>query len=366
MRIACLLAIVFSQSVWAADSPAFATRETTRSGAFTIEADPADAEYVRALVERLPDLGRSMPESRIPLRIADLKTQREAIVQEIATAIGSKTPSPSMRKLYDGMVHAQVMLLQTAREGVPGHFSLWRKPDLVARLAAGQKMPGFTLEPDGQVAIHLNFSIDGGAGKSVEEHVALIREGWKQLVWPVKIGEQSPAADITASLESLNQFRTSTTAMEPQLVMAALHEAVEASVVAETILTRDRRWFCEGVANAVALSIITKRVGAEAARAYYDLNHLLANTGGAKRSALESWPVVEDAKSRHVPGDINLANYTLATDVILRTVTKHGEDLLPRLFAEIRKTPRDDTTMATVYAAYRKITGEELRSYLVD
>jgi hypothetical protein len=366
MRIAWLLAVVFSQSAWAADPPAFATRETTRSGAFTIEADPADAEYVRALVDRLSTLGQATPESRIPLRIADLRSQRDAILAEIATALGSKTPSPSMQKLYDGMVNAQSMLLQTAREGVPSHFSLWRKPDLVARLKAGQKIPGFTLEPDGQVAIQLNFSIDGGGTKSVEENAALIREGWKQLVWPVKIGEQSPAADIAASLASLDQFRTSMTAMEPQLVMAALHETVEASVVAETILARDRRWFCEGVANAVALSVVTKRVGAEAARAYYDLNQLLANTGGAKKAALESWPVVEDAKSGHVPGDINRANYTLATDVILRAIAKHGQDLLPRLFAEIRKTPRDDTTIATVYAAYRQVTGEDLRSYLVD
>jgi hypothetical protein len=182
----------------------------------------------------------------------------------------------------------------------------------------------------------------------------------------VKIGEQSPAADIAASLDSLQQFRTSTTAMEPQLVMSALHEAVEATVVSETIRSRDRRWFCEGVANTVALAIITKRVGAEAARAYYDLNQLLGQTGGATKTALESWPVVEDEKSRHVPGDINLANYTLATDVIQRAVAKHGEDLLPRLFAEVRKTPAEDTTIATVYAAYQKVTGEDLRSYLAD
>src|SRR5687768_16166697 len=160
MRIAWLLAVVFSHSVGAAESPAFATRETTRSGAFTIEADPADAEYVRALVERLPTLGQSLPESRAPLLIADLKTQRDAILAEIASFLGSKTPSPSMQKLYDGMVNAQSMLLQTAREGVPSRFSLWRKPDLVARLKAGQKIPGFTLEPDGQVSIQLNFSID--------------------------------------------------------------------------------------------------------------------------------------------------------------------------------------------------------------
>src|SRR5688500_5678623 len=223
MRIALLVAVLFSQSVCAADSPAFGTRETTRSGAFTIEADPSDAEYVRALVERLSTFGQSMPVPPVPLRVSDLKAQRDAILKEIATATGAKKVSDSMQELYDGMVHVHSLLLQTSREGVPGRFSLWRKTDLVARLKAGQKIPGFTLAPDGQVDIQLNFASSGTAENSPEENAALIREGWKSLVWPVKIGEQSPSADIAASLDSLQQFRTSTTAMEPQLVMGALH-----------------------------------------------------------------------------------------------------------------------------------------------
>jgi hypothetical protein len=178
----------------------------------------------------------------------------------------------------------------------------------------------------------------------------------------VKIGEQSPEADVSASLETLRNYKRSMMGNEPWLVMGTLHEAIEFSLVTEVIRSADRRWFCEGMANYLAREIIRKRVGPELSRAYYDGDALLAQAPqAAKQGDLEAWPVGEDGTSRHVPGEINEVNYLRATRIVEAVVAKHGTAVLPKWFTEIRETPHGKTNRATLYAAYKKVTGEDLR-----
>ncbi len=342
----------------------FAERQIHTGGSYAIEHDPADTDYVRALTLQLESHPASDADGAIaPFTLADLQKQRADVLRQIADFLGAEA-SPEVAKMFDDYVGAMSVLQQTMVNGTPRRFALWRKPDLIARLRSGQQIPGFALDGD-DVVIGLNVSFDTDPGLPTKELAARIDKAWDELVWPVKIGDQSPEADVRASLDTLRHYKSSLMGNEPWLVMGALHEAVEFALVTEVIRSTDRRWFCEGMANYLAREIVRERVGADAARAYYDGDALLAQAPtSAKQGDLATWPVAEDAASRHVPGAINEINYLRSTQVIESVVTKHGRDLLAKWFAEIRKTPHAKRGMNTVYAAYQTVTGDDLRKIL--
>ena len=127
----------------------------------------------------------------------------------------------------------------------------------------------------------------------------------------------------------------------------------------------DRRWFCEGVANFVTYRVLAGIVGADVARSYYDVDAELAKHAALRtRIDLPRWLVVEDASSRVVPPEVNAASYAFATKAIFSAFA-HGEQrLLANVLTEVAKTPKDRATIDTVYAAYRALTGRDLREHL--
>lgn len=72
------------------------------------------------------------------------------------------------------------VLQHTMVKGAPRRFALWRKPDLIARLRAGQQIPGFALDGD-DVVIGLNVSFDTDPGLPTEELAARIDKAWDEL-----------------------------------------------------------------------------------------------------------------------------------------------------------------------------------------
>lgn len=340
---------------------AFSERLVTRVDGVSIEADPADAEYVQVLIAKLrqPD-PRSAPDPK-RFGLAELRQQREAALDELSRGLALSAPTPTMREVFDKFSAGSAAIYDAMIHGRPTHYSLWRKPDLVARLQSGQIIPGFTLEGD-EVSVALNANFEAPPGTPPEQLSSVIGKTWQQLVWPVSIGRESPAADVDAALRALSEFRQAATGAEVTAVMTVLHETVESTLVQQYLHSADRRWFCEGVANHLALKVIRQRVGAGRAREYYDVDALLAQGGAGSFADLARWPAAESAA--HYSSEINQANYARATWVIEQVAAKHGPALIPKWLAEIGNTPADMADMNTVKAAFKKITGEDLANYL--
>jgi hypothetical protein len=186
------------------------------------------------------------------------------------------------------------------------------------------------------------------------------------MVWPVSIGNMSPEADIDAALETLHGFRHAAAAAESATVMTVLHEVVESTLITEVIRSPDRRWFCEGVANWLALRVVRERWGSERAKAHYDLDALIVATGTANLTELENWPSAEHLDAKHNPSELNAANYVRATWAIEQIARKFGPGFITAWLTEIRKTPAERANMQTVHTAFRTLAGAELRSALND
>jgi hypothetical protein len=132
-------------------------------------------------------------------------------------------------------------------------------------------------------------------------------------------------------------------------IHALLQEAVDAALVENYIVSKDRRWFCAGVACYVAYKVIEDKVGPEAALRYYDIDAQLPLYSDMKPVAnLEKWALAEDQ----------------APEIRGMRAAQHGPEFISRLLAEIGKTRRDKANLKTIYRAYKNLQQEELRPYL--
>jgi hypothetical protein len=357
-------------------SAALPERKMFQFGEFTIEASANDEAYVEALAVKLADYQPPKAEVRSTpkLGLDDLVKRRDYFLGKVSMYLGLDKPTEKMASTYDTMGTLWRTMRLASPKSMLRHYALWRKPELVARITAGEKIPGFTLDASGGLDFTFKFDYNSGAGGLQPEKVAAGMAGfWDDLVCPIKIGAQpgaSPAEEVSVELDTFTRnifafWGQEMQVTERQIVFNILHETTESGVVWHYLTSKDRRWFCDGVANYVAWKVIEREVGADEAKGYYDLAaELKKYENEASRVDLAAWPAAENMGQAKYAEDLNTANYAFATKVIAEACAKQGDGLLPELFAEIGRTKREKATMETVFKAYRRLTGESLRSYL--
>ena len=355
---------------------AFPERKTFQFGEFTIEASAGDEAYVEALALRLADyhLPKTEAQPTLKLGLDDLVKRRDYFLGKVSQYLGLDKPTEKMVSTYDNMATLWRTMRVVAPKDVLRHYALWRKPELVARIGAGEKIPGFSIDSSGNLDFNFEFKLDSGGGGLLPVQASARMAGfWQNFVCPIKIGatpDVTPTAEVSVQLEGFTRNIFGFLGQQMQVterltVFNILHETTESGVVWHYLTSQDRRWFCDGVANYVAWKVIEREIGVEEAKAYYDLAaELKKYENEAARVDLAAWPVAENREQAKYAENLNTANYAFATKVIAEACKKQGDGLLPELFAEIGRTKREKTTMDTVFKAYRRLTGENLRSYL--
>lgn len=350
----------------------FPERKVAEAKPYTIEYSVGDEAYAAALAKALPmNLNATGVAPQLPITVADLRSRRDEVLKLIAARLGLESPTPKMGQTYDTFAAGYTALQSLRLMDNATHFALWRKPELMARLQAGQDVAGFQRTPDGGIEFSATASFEFKDGESPEKSVARLREDWSRLTWPIKIGEAAGAsaddeirqrlADLTANAKELSAFQSA--GIQTLAVMAVLHETVEATLVASVIRSPDRRWFCEGVANYVAFKVLESLTGTDVARHYYDADEEVKRYAAVRSKVdLVHWPVAEDPRAQEVPADLNAASYAFATQAVAGAFA--DGDLLARVLTEVRVTSLDKADIKTVQAAYQQLTGRQLSRYL--
>lgn len=369
----CLAAVIGLAGRLAAELP---ERKTFQFGQFIIEASAGDEAYVEALAVQLVDYRLPKPQARpsSKLELDDLMQRRDYFLGQISSYLGLDAPTEKMASTYDHMATLWRTMRVAAPKEVLRHYALWRKPELVERIQTGEKIPGFRLDASGELEFSADFNLQSESGDlSPGQAAARIAEYWDRFVCPIKIAakpEMTPSEEVRIELDNFTRnifafWGEATQASDRQIVFNILHEATESGIVWHYLTSKDRRWFCDGVANYVAWKMIERETGSDDARNYYDLTaELKKYENEAARVDLMAWPAAENLKQAGYAEDLNTANYAFATKVIAQVCAKHGDGVLRKLFKELGKTPREKATMETLYKAFRRLTNEDLRSYL--
>lgn len=366
LAVICVgLCVLLSQTVSA--EVRFPQRKVTMGGGYVIEYSEGDEAYAQALVRYLPlEIPTPQDIPAVPFSLRDLRERRAEIVARMAEQLGvpaiADNTVASFGTLVDVLLHASESLK-------PARLALWRKAEIDARLRAGQTVAGFSRDAEGELVFSLDVSFQFAEGESTETAVARMRAEVDRLTWPIKIGEDpalSAETDIRAQVVKLREdFARLAALVSSELqrihVHGALHEIAELTLVNVYLRSADRRWFCEGVANYAASNVLRALTGS----VYYDLDADVARYAGLRdRIDLPNWPVVGDTRGNNIPPEVTLASYAFATQAVVRAFEGLPPDTLARVLAEVGKTPIARADMNTVYTAYRRVTGRELRDYL--
>lgn len=304
-------------------------------------------------------------------------------------------------------------------------ITLWDRAELVGRLQAGEKVTGFIYDPvtkQGSVAFKLPemefkddrlkeltaqreqlkneylFKITAaeGGGSNYHGGVSKRRQAPPADPAPPKAAEPQglqffpivipaqlsglPPAELAAQLwegstkggvqqifDGIGEMVQSLPTVDPAIAHLVLHETTEIGVVDHYYRGRDRRWFCDGVANYVSWRVVRDRHGPAAAQHVYDLPAQLARYADLRDQAdLRKWAATENQSEAEQESRLNRARYAYATQAIMLMGERAGPDALRKLFAEIGRTKREKVSFDTVQKAWRKIAGTDLDALLAE
>lgn len=311
-------------------------------------------------------------------------------------------PDPRLLRQFAVLIGAMHDGTQFARWFASGdRMQLWIKEDMMAFMKGGGTVPDFTLDPDGKtVNWRFWFGLEGknlDADKIASSPAEAVAEAVRRLdaiphmVCPIVLKRaelpskpNDPAALAAAirdaeGIVELMRMATQDSETASEKIASFIphfgpeqgwfllaHEVAECAIVEDTIKSADRRWFCDGLANWIAIRDVDRRFGAgkgaETFAKNYDAPELRKH---AAKVDLFAWPAAEDVDNGSRPDvEHSMAHYYFATLVIEKACEGRDAGFVKNWLEEIRKTPLNRANSATVLAAYHKLTGKELKDII--
>jgi hypothetical protein len=428
------LAALFTSLVAADTPPAGPALITETIEGVTCHYAPADEALVRQLapliaaqnreaMAPLAPLANTTPVE--PLSIADFRQNRADYLARIAAVIGLAKPTAMQEECYDGYLEnfegterIMARLVEALRaQAQIRDLTVAHKTDLLRRLKAGEKIPGFSLDPDGEhgraewkmptanfhderltellkqrkrgrLDLGYNISTKNGvvefsaqtkfqrpsAPPSVQPPPAapVAATAPFPVIIPPEDESLPPATHAAKIAKGTGELLRGLQKLQPAqfqsvaaLANLLLHETTETGVVDRYLGSRDRRWLCEGVANYAVWKIARDRAGAAAARRLYDVDGQVAQYAALRDKVdLRKWPTSENQRPEDANTPLTKAHYAFAARAVFLLAERHGQDFLPKLFREIGQTSRKQADMRTVEKAYKKLAGEDLSALL--
>jgi hypothetical protein len=386
-------------------SAAIPGRESAKFDGLTITFPPA----LKGAIEIVgPEYAKVIKKARGEIEKVTRKEPGPAVTKapsadaEALRAYGLE-PDNELLRDFVALIDALQDGTQFARWIVSGdQMQIWVKEDMVDFLKGGGKIPDFTLADDGQtVNWALGFALSSKSldlqkmaaspaearAEIAQEFEAIPRPNYpiilKRASLPANLDDARAIATliradegkalgiIRAAIETPGDVSRAFASLIPKSQQATrwfllAHEVSEAAIISTVIRSADRRWFCDGMANWIALRDVDRRFGlgkgAEVFANSYDAAELRK---AAAKVDLLAWPTVEDVKNGSRPEVGNsLAYYYFATLVMEKACEGQGADFVKKWLDEIRKTPLNRANTGTVLTAYQKLTGKDLKSMI--
>lgn len=313
-----------------------------------------------------------------------LEARREEDLAFVCKLLNLPAATPAMQDVYDFYLNQWFPKLAPVLDFKK--LEVWDERDLRARLAAGEPLPGHVgYEPaldrfyvmramrvEGQVTMvgrqeqgkDLRFTGAGGAAAEVSITRII---GERDLRAPdlfarEKRSVQREIGMLTDPAGAHNPFVAGMTVI-------AIHETTEYALVKYVINSSDRRWFAEGVANFAAYKRLAEKQGEETSRQTYAMHYSPQKLGPLLGKVdLFAWPAVENEEKGAPDGDLRLAHYYLATEVVREMAARHGDDIFTRIFQRLPPPAAGGPVarLGDVQAAYQELTGRDLRQLVAS
>ncbi len=182
-----------------------------------------------------------------------------------------------------------------------------------------------------------------------------------------KLWDPADEHSVMKMMVALGKIGQSVPTVDPIIAFLVLHETIEVGITDRYFRSPDRRWFCDGVANYGAWRVLRDLHGEPAATRAHDLKASLAGYADMREQAdLRKWAATENQSAEEQHSRLNSARYVFAEQAVVLMNAHAGDDVLPRLFKEIGKTPPAKVSMETVNQAWTKVAGTTLDVILAE
>jgi hypothetical protein len=329
------------------------------------QADRLDVakQLVPEIAKRLKDSEKRI--SSIREAVQSIAKNREQILKFLADQMGLDAPSKEMIQILENLPNdaADKMIA-----GLPTikHAKIWNSETLKARLIAGEKVPGFVLNPETQkVEKSMNFQMGFNVGGGQAPHAFGKVES---TALPVLVKSTSDKEALAEAFEQLDSVNTLYNIFTPVVCGSLCHEAAESGIVANFHLVSPyRRWFCDGMANYLAARCLEKFVNKEAAQEFLKTYDTSKIQGMKDQIDLQYWRAGEWEEQSPVRIDKPTENaaYAFSLKEISGLADRHGTEVIPAIFKELAKTsqPDDEAIINAVEIASKENFRRILSSY---
>ncbi|MFB3784942.1 MAG: hypothetical protein ACE15F_01095 [bacterium] len=241
------------------------------------------------------------------------------------------------------------------------HLQIWRRDDLKAFLDGGGSIPGYRYIPgssgDNQLIMEksITFSEKGETKKSAVDAPLL----------PVILKNDKPEDDLEAAKTFLTEALNNIPQMPPIMAATCLQTQLE-MVIRENLYPSLCliRWFSAGLGGYLTWMSLKNYVSENAAQIYLETQSTQPFEGKKHLVRLVQWigeepkSATDQTSSSMAAGVLQRVRYAFATYEIMELVKRHNPDIIPKLFAEVRKHAPSEEELKAAAQPDGKISGK--------
>ncbi|MDF1861804.1 MAG: hypothetical protein P1U87_16415 [Verrucomicrobiales bacterium] len=196
------------------------------------------------------------------------------------------------------------------------------------------------------------------AGGTTEEKLAAIRNGDYLVEKLISGAEELSPGELAGTPTRLLD--------EKQTFFVVVHEVVEGYLIREVIGSPDRRWFCDGLANWIAMQECDRRFGPGTGREVMLRMFPPENSDSLKQKVnLPRWTALENQSDPiSAAKGLEGAYYDFATRAMEQALAGKESNFIRKWLEEIRKTRWIRTHSGTVIDGYHRISEGDLQEIL--
>ncbi|MGC9327969.1 MAG: hypothetical protein ACP5I1_10075 [Candidatus Hinthialibacter sp.] len=264
-----------------------------------------------------------------------LKENQSAIIQYISKQLAMEESSQDMIQSMTEFF----LKFQNAGSAIPNirHIQLWLKKDLKHYLDNGGNIPGYkyTPGPDGENQLSMEQDIHQ-SGSKPDEPIPI-----QPYLFPLILKSENSDEYFTEAQENLaemhQQFQQMSSSMAGLIMMLSIQLIIQDEMRPPM---RFFNWFTRGAAGYMTAQILNDHVSVDSAKYFLESYSIEPYLKIAPRIHLVKWIGGEKNKqSRESKEEIVKENARCAFSIyeIMGLVQRHGQDCLPKIFADLRK-----------------------------
>ncbi|MCE5198004.1 MAG: hypothetical protein ABFD54_13910 [Armatimonadota bacterium] len=350
-HVLCSIALLF----FIGAVPSIAAIEDEQGGWHKVQSSGVVIEFqdglgplARQLMPEAIKLAQDGPQAQREREINKLMMRKNEILRFVAAQLDLAKPNKESINYFNSI--GQVM---TAFPG-PRHIRLWHTQMLRDAVKVGDGVPCVIYNPESDQfdtlfhAKMFNGIVFAPAPLSI----------------PIDVSFAKPQLD--QALEYLNAQQKKVDLNSTR--HAFFHEITEIMIITSTPLKGCcfRRWICDGMADYVGELCLGRFVGKSVMKKYMEDQVLRINEFASLREQVDlvGWRAVEweNELPNKMRSELIDPHYTFAAYEIRELVKRHGPDVLPKIFREIRKVRADGGQM--ILDAISKVTCEDFAARL--